>query len=223
MALSIVTLAQQTGPAMPPPLPSPPPLVHYTVENPWVLAGLLGLVSVVCLYLLLTARAGKHARAVAVAAAASVFTAVAVILAAQIVTTQREALIQQTRQLIAATAAADTAELGPMLGSSLALRVLGTSVALSREQTLDLVRRYPGQQTRVDSHTITESQATLDGPNVARTQVHVRVRSNDATLYDVPVGTWWMIEWRRGEDGWKVTGLRCLHIDGMSPETNIGF
>jgi hypothetical protein len=63
----------------------------------------------------------------------------------------------------------------------------------------------------------------VDGPNTARTQVHVRVVSPESTLYAAPIGSWWMVTWRKeGSSGeWKVRELQMQQLDSVSDVSQI--
>ncbi len=202
-----------------PSLPDPPPLVHYTVENPWPLVIGLAILSVVLFWLFITGRAGNRPWIIWTA---RVLVPVCVLLAviAPYVKTERELLSERTDELVKRAAAADTGELSQMLAPEVSLRLLGGENRYSRERIMDLVRQYPGGKAPVNWHKIDRHQATMDGKDLARTQVHVRVKSKEATMFDFPVGSWWRIDWRRSNGEWKVAGLECMQIDGVPPGTH---
>lgn len=191
---------------------------RYLFDNPWPLAGLLVAVAVGLVWWF--NRQGKAKEGVRWAALCGALAAAAV-LTGRLVTTQREVLMAQTRQLISVTAKADLVVLEPLLAREIVLTLPGNSAAFSRGQILDLVRKYPGGQYPVESVSIDSVQAVLDGPSIANAQVHVRTSAPEATLYDFPVGSWWKIGWRRDGDRWVVSSLQCLQIDGVSPGTSV--
>lgn len=191
---------------------------HYLVENPWPLAGLLVVTAVGLIWWF--NQQGKAKDGVRWATLCIVVAAAA-LLAANLVTTTRETVIAQTRQLIAVTAKADVASIEPLLGREIILSLPGNSAQFSRGQILDLVRKYPGGQYPVESVSVDSVQAVLDGGSVANVQAHVRTRVPEATMYDFPVGSWWKIGWRRDGDRWVVSSLQCLQIDGVGPGTSV--
>lgn len=194
-----------------PQLPIAPLLERTLFESPWLAAAGLLIVGLVAAWLL--AQQGRRRPALIAAILGPVLAAL-VVLTATLVTTTRERLISDTRELIAATAAADITRLESMLAPDVALRVFWVNRAHPRAELLDLVRQYPGGQTPVKSWTINQSAASIDGPNAARTQVHITTRSPSATLYDIPMGSWWRIEWRQSPDQtWSVRGIECLQGD----------
>lgn len=202
-----------------PSLPAPPALEHYLLENPWPLVIVLVVAALVAAALLNRRARGRQAL---LAAGGLLIVAGAVIAAAALVTTTRETLIQRTRELVDATAKADIAALQDMLASDVELRTFFFDRGRPRGELLDDVRRYMGQEYPVQSHREDSAQATIDGRNAARTQVHVVVRAREVTMYDVPVGSWWRIEWRKDDDGqWRVRGLECLQLDVVKQGTRI--
>lgn len=208
----------RTGAPQVPPLREPFDPTQYLFDNPWPLAGLLIVAAIGLVWWFnREAKASQGVRW----AGLCIALATAVMLTANLVTTQREIVIRQTRQLITVTAKADLAALEPLLGREIALSLPGNSAQFSRGQILDLVRKYPGGQYPVESVSINSIQAVLDGGSIANTQVHVRTRAPEATMYDFPVGSWWKIGWRRDGDRWVVSSLQCLQIDGVSPGTTV--
>jgi hypothetical protein len=210
----VVAQAFSSGDGSPiPNLPDPPALVHYTVENPWPVVGLCAVVAVLLVWLMMTGRLqGK--RWSRPAALGALVVALAVGVGARLVRTDREALIEQTGKLIDVATAADMTGLRGVLAPEVTLRFMEGEIRYSRDQILDLVEKYPGK-TPIDWHKIDRSQAVMDGRDLGRTQVHLRARSKEGTLYDVPVGSWWRIDWRRDGDQWKVAGIQCLQIDNV--------
>lgn len=201
-------------------LPDPPALVHYTVENPWPAAAVGAIGALALLWMVFSGRMeGKGwARPAAIGL---LLGAVAVVVASGLVKTDREVLIERTAELVGLAAAADTSRLQAVLAPEVTFRLLGGENRYSRDQIMDLVRQYPGQKP-IDWHKVGKHQATLDGKDLGRTQVHVRARSKEATMYNIPIGSWWRIDWRRSGGGggeWKVTGIECLQIDTVPPGT----
>ncbi len=202
-----------------PTLPSPPTIEHYLFENPWPAVIVLTLGALVVATALNRQGRSRQARLAAVGLLAG---AIAVGVTASLVTTTREVLIQHSKSLVNATAAADLASLRDMLASDAELRAAFLTQTWTRDRLLDGVEQYLGQRYPIQSHGEDSIRATIDGPNAARTQMHVVVRSTDATAYDVPIGSWWRIEWRKSDDGtWRVRGLECLHLSAVATGTKI--
>lgn len=204
-----------------PRLPSPPPGLYYTLENPWPL-GIGLVVGSLIAYALLNAR--SRFKLAKVVAAMLVVLGVLVMIAGTAITTEREALRERTRELVTLTAKANTAELSPMLQETASVLAFGVVPGpQGREAILEAVRvnlreRYPIAELRIGS-----VQAVLDGKNVARTQVRVWVKpSEDQRLYDVATGSWFRIDWQRdplAERGafgpWRVSRITVMQVDGL--------
>lgn len=136
-----------------------------------------------------------------------------------LVTTDRERLVTTTRDLIDATARANTIALAGMLAPDARLVVdvpiaeaglRPTGAGIERDAILKLVADTLGGQWPLKEHDILEVQSTLVGPGVGRTQVRVRAVLEAIGL---PIASWWRIEWRRDPDGsWRAVGVRLLHV-----------
>lgn len=221
--LLIFSLAQ-SGDTPVPKLPDPPFLTHYLLESPWGLIVLL-LLAGFAAFFVLNARA--KARQGLAALASAVLLAGIVWLASSLVTTERERLADRTRTLINATAGVQLSELRTMLAESAQVRLNGFLFRSSRQSILDDVDRVLAKQYPVKSIAISTPTAVVDGPNSARTQVHVSARVNNMT-YDAPVGSWWRIDWRRdisptgeGTGEWTVVNLEMLQIDYFGDPANL--
>lgn len=201
-------------------LPEPPALAHYLLENPIPVVVVLLLIGVGLAWMVVTGRANEQ-RWPRIALIAVVPAALAVYLTGWMVTTERETLARRTRDLVDLAAAADSGGLREVLAPEVSLRLLGGDSAYARDQILDLVARYMSPPNGIDWHKTDDVQAVMDGETTGRTQAHVRVRSPNNTLYDVPVGSWWRLTWRRSGDSWKVSAIECLQIDGVPSGSSI--
>lgn len=202
-----------------PSLPAPPALGHYLFENPWpaVIALAFGALAAGAV---VNRRAG--ARRAWPVAGGLLLLALAAGVTARLVTTTREALIRRSQALVDAAARADTAALSGMLADDAELRAAFLTSPWARGRLLDGVRQYLGQRYPIQSHREDSASAAIDGPNAARTQLRVVVRARDATMYDVPVASWWRLEWRRDADGqWRIRGLECLWLSAVPAGTKI--
>jgi len=190
------------------PLPAPPAWERYLLESPVVVLATLGIGAVVAL-LILNARG--RARLGLLISGALVVVAFGVWALAASVVTERELLIARARGLIDATARADVAAIRPMLAERAGVRVGDQTRATTREQILGLVEEYPGGVAIIESHSIAEAQAVIDGERTARTQVRVK-----HTGPGLPIASWWLIEWRRDEpeSPWIVESIEPLWIAG---------
>lgn len=189
-------------------LPPSPLLERFLFEQPLLPVIVLGLLAAVALVAF--SRRGQKKRGIAVAGVLAAV-AGAVYLAATMVTTTRETLLERTRELIGATARADTGAVRALLTDDASLHTSGDIrrvlppiddvVAL-----LDGVDQYLGREYRLSSWEILDQQATVDGPNVARTLVRVGV---DGDVFSRTHYSWWRLHWTLGADGqW-----RCFEIE----------
>jgi hypothetical protein len=219
----MVILAQIGGKdaATVPRLPDPPLFAHYVLENPWPLTIGLALVGIVAMLVL--KRRGMPAEGTRALGLAFLLAAIVAGLGAAI-TTQRETLRSRTRELVDLTAEAKTTDLRDLLTEQ--ARVGAFMVHFGgvrgREEVLGAVRRYLGEQIPLESHEIGPVQATIDGPNIARTQVRVWVKPRkDEQKYGVATGAWFRIEWRRdGAGPWRASTISIMQIDGAGVNTD---
>ena len=214
--MPLSTLAQLPAAPAVDSLPSPSPISHFLLENPYPLAILLVLAAAVVMYTF--NRRAQARRGVRIGFLLAAIAA-AIVALGHFVQTTREKLILNTALLVDATAVADTGRLGPMLAPDCSLMLYGRQrTPLGKDEILSKVQEYPGRQFPVKDHSIVESQAIADSGRAGRTQVRVRVTPNGMP----PIGSWWRIAWRRDADtaddplgGWRVVSIGCLSIDGV--------
>ncbi len=214
-SLSIAVLGQLSlgDPASVRPLPARPFFSHLFFENPMPLVGLLLVASLVSFFAL-NARGRVQLGAIAgllLATLAGGFYSLG-----RAVKTDLEALDDESERLVGAAARVDVRALGEVLAPDVkietALKSGEIPEARGREAVLDAVRRTLGGAFVVKEHAILETQATLDGPQVGRTQVRVRATPSGG-MYEVPVFSWWRLDWRRTPEGeWKSTAIEPLAI-----------
>lgn len=205
-----LTLAQQgfafIDPPAPPPLPRPPALAHYLLENPYPAMVLLSIAGVIAWRALSGAGRGRHAM---IAAAACFLGAIAIFLAARSVETPREQLVRSTADLVASTARADVASMEPILAEQVSLFRPGGGPGIDKQEILSRVRETIGRQYRIKEWAILETQAMTDSGVSGVTQVRLRVTLEAAGIPNI---SWWKLDWRKAADGrWQV-----LTIDPVS-------
>ncbi|MCL4221464.1 MAG: hypothetical protein KJZ65_08835 [Phycisphaerales bacterium] len=191
-----------------PPLPSTPFFERFLLENPWPAIILLSLLGT-ALLLLFNARAslkpGLIAGGLLLALAGGFY------LTSTMVTTPREQIKQATRELVGAAARVNLPELDRLLSDELTVRVTRLSRSAGKRETMQAVETILGSQHRVREHSILETQATLDGPRLGRTQVRVRVTSDYG-----PLLSWWRVDWELTPDGqWRARRIEALWIPGV--------
>lgn len=190
------------------PLPSAPLVERFLFEQPLLPVIVLALLAVVAVVAFLGR--GQRKRGFLVA---GVLAAVAggLFVTATLVTTTRETLLERTRALIGATAGADTAGLRGLLTDDASLNTSGDIRRVlppieSVPELLDQVDRYLGREYTLTGWEILDQQATVDGPNVARTLVRVGV---DADAFSRTHYSWWRLHWTLDAGGqW-----RCFEIE----------
>lgn len=195
-----------------PPLPGPPFIESLLFERPWIGIVALLLGAVVALFVL---NARGKAKQGAAAAGAMLLAAAGLWGLAAAVQTDRERLIENTRELVDATALADIESLDRLLAPNARGFHRGAPRGMDRDAVLAWVADQLGESGdyRLKDHGVIETQATLDGDRVGRTQVRVGVVP---AAWEVPIDSWWRVDWNRDDAGvWRVTGIRPLVIKGI--------
>lgn len=188
-------------------LPSGSLIPGILFDNP--VPGVLVL-AVVTLIAIVVLRATPKRASVA-ALIGCLFVAVLFALDAYVVVPQ-ETLRSETRRLIAATAAADADAVGAMIedDAEVVVPVIGQRIEGSGP-ILAAISRYLGTLYPLESASVLELQASIDGANVARTQVLVRVRGSSDGFSN---NSWWLIEWRLRGERWRATKIEAVSIQG---------
>lgn len=190
------------------PLPPAPLVERFLFEQPLLPVIVLALLALVALVAFVGR--GQRKRGLLVA---GVLLAVSggVFVTATLVTTTRETLLERTRALIGATAEADTGALRGLLSDDASLNTSGDIRRVlppieNVPELLDQVGRYLGREYTLSGWEILDQQATVDGPNVARTLVRVGV---DADAFSRTHYSWWRLHWTLDANG----GWRCFEIE----------
>lgn len=197
-----------------PPLPKPPALEALLLESPTLLIVALAAVALAAFF---GFRAQGQASRGMLIAGIAILLAGALFLLSRFVTTPRETMATQTRELVRAVAEVDTSALRELIAPDARLiagrfRVVAGMDGASREQIIAGVQDTIGRQHRIDDWAVLKLQATQDGPAVGRTQTQVRVNAPPTGLNF----SWWKIDWRLQEDGqWRVVGIEPLFISGV--------
>ncbi|MDI1290072.1 MAG: hypothetical protein PSX37_09025 [bacterium] len=197
-------------------VPTPPPLdpgplwSRLLLETPWYVAALLLVVAVV-VYVLMNRR-GHFSKGLTTAGVL-VALAAAVVGASALIETPRERMRATARQLIDAVVRADGTDLSALLARNARLVYFMSPQGLGKDEIVALVDQQFRGEYRINEWSILESQATMDGPEVGRVQLKVRVV---AAEWNVPNVSWWRIDLRReGETGILVTGISPIVIAGV--------
>lgn len=192
------------------PLPAPPLLERTLFEQPLLAVLILLILAIIAA--IAFARRNQRRRGWTIAGVLAAAAAGLYLLAA-LVTTERETLLDRTEGFVAATAQVDTALLNDLLSEDARLRSEGNIARAvptieTRREIIDRAQRELQGRYHIKSWEILDRQATLDGPNVARTQVRVEV---EADQFSRPHYSWWRLHWERGPDGqW-----RCFEVEPL--------
>lgn len=180
----------------------------WVLEQPLPLSAILLLAGVALWYML--RGQGKEKDALRVGALMVVLAAL-VFAAGTFIETEPEKLKARARELVAAVAKADSTRVGPMLADNAVAQPWG----LSRSVTLSKMESHLGRSITIKEHKIHTLRAAVDGAATGRTQLRVHVVA-DGALYAGPIGSWWMLRWRKDPGGeWKVVEIEMQQLDGV--------
>jgi hypothetical protein len=202
------SIGDRFGGANVPRLPDSPLAARRLFEEPLPLTILLVAAAVIVWFIL--GRAGKQRPALIAAGALVLAAAIPIILAAAVQTTG-ERLRAQSKDLVDAVAAGDVSRVDGLLRSDVTVRPWSS---LTHDGVLALVGADMRSQYAVKEQEVLESRAAIDGPNAARTQLHVRVVPESAAAGG-PVASWWILFWAKSsaDNQWRVVAIECQQID----------
>ena len=205
-------LLQLAGPGLSPladpdPLPPAPFLERYFLQDPVPTAIFLCIAAAIGWWWL--QRVGKPKASWIVAAACPLLAGV-VLLLARFVVTEREALVTRCTELVKATIATRAAEVEPFLRSDATASVPKFGLEYKRDQLLPLIRDNEPLRRGATEAGLKWTTATIDGPNVGRTQCRVQVKLQE----DFWLPTTWMIHWTRADakSPWLVRRIEAQQI-----------
>ena len=212
-----LTLAQAPRPAPladPPPLPPAPIFARLILESP-IPTALVLIVAAIVGFLILNQR-GRFRAGSLLAAALGLAAAIVLVLGSTVVT-ERERLTHTSEQLVDAVATANIAAVDRLLSDDVRMfsrlgvgEVSTPPEGLGKQAILDLISRLIGGAWAIKEHSVLESQATLDAPTLGRTQIRVRVVTEN---YGVPNASWWRLDWRKAPDGaWRIIQIEPLDM-----------
>lgn len=184
------------------PLPKPPALERYLFEQPLPTMVVLSAGAVVAIVVF--HRRAQLRRGLLIAGACLALAAGAYALA-QAVVTEREILQRESVELVRHVTRADLPRLERVLHPDVTL--VANTRAWGELDRRGILGRVNGLLKTADLRAgVLENQAVLDGPNVGRTQLRVRVQ--DPNYIDL---AWWRIDWRREPNGyWRVVRIERL-------------
>jgi len=182
-------------------LAEPPFLEHLLFENPWPAAIALGVVGLVLLWI---GRRRGQKKPMMVGAAAVVL-AVAVVVAGRVVTTDREALIAQTKKLVAAATDGDVATFKAMLDPRATVTDSAGVVCWEFKGILD---RLGTVRARVAAQHFKSIAVQTQQGRFGRTYLVLRTTASQSEQHII---THWLITWAKSPDGtWQVKNAQWL-------------
>lgn len=194
-------------------LPSAPLMPRLVLEEPLTLTLVFAAAAVVGWFVL--NRVGKARRAAMVALVGAGL-AIGVQVLARAVTTDREQMLDATRELVRVTAHADTAALRPLLAPEVRLTneysLAATEVQganWGREEILSNVQKVLKDKYPLKEAAILQVQGIKDRDGAGRTQVRVRAVLQNPPI---PIISWWRIEWVKKEGAWVVRGIEPMDL-----------
>jgi hypothetical protein len=198
--------------ADPDPLPPAPFLERFLLQDPIPTVIFLVIAAAIGWWLL--QRAGKP-RAAAVTGVACLLGAGGVYLLARLVVTEREALVARCAELVNNTIAMRSEAVEPLLRSDVIASVPQLNGEYNRAEIVKQIRENIPLRRGAKEANFKWATATLDGPNVARTQCRVQVQM---PLYEAWMPTTWMIHWTRTDANapWQVRRIEAQQF-GFGP------
>lgn len=196
-------------PSQLPELPAAGPFEHWLFEAPVLPAAalvILGLVAFIAM------RRTKWNMGIGLPALlAGVVLGAGVYLLGSLTVTDREVLALRSADLVAAAGDGDANALSALLDERVRVRSVFASVS-GRDAVVNLARtRAPRVIESAETRAV---HAGLFGPQVARTQIRVRVQGEF-----VPSLSWWAVDWKRptpDSDQWVATHIEPIWVQGFS-------
>jgi hypothetical protein len=191
-----------------PPLP-PVPIFDRLVESPWPLVGFLILLGVVSFWAF---NSRGQARRGVVVAGVMLGLAGAISLAAVLIVTQREALRARSVELTGAVAEGDVQTVRSILHPSARAYWRDAREGWPVERVVEFIQEEMQRAYAVHSHRVRQVEAAIDGPEVARTQVHLTIVP-EATR--TPLQMVVRLDWQRIDAEWRVVRVSPMSIQGF--------
>jgi hypothetical protein len=201
----------------------PPPLFESLLfENFW--PGVAVFAAAGLMLLLFAWR--RRQRSLLIAAFLCDLLLVANILLATFVTTNREALREQNRQLVQAFVANDMNALSDIFAEQLQFQILGDPVG-SIESSDDLLQdaERVNRQYQIDQWSLRRNAAAeVDGQWRSYMMVDCQVTLTGSGVMagqTIPTQTEWQLTWRQEGDHWRLAVIDWLSLNKQDPPRNI--
>jgi len=182
---------------------------HLFLESPWPVMVVGAVASLVLLFLWRQRRKNS----LGLLSLVPILFAVGVWFLAGAVTTDREQLIQDTRDLVAATSPLDSAALDRLIDPAATVSGPDSSVWLASGQLRPRLNTVLNRVT-LNSQRTRGIQAIAHDTGWGESTVTVRSDISGGS----PVNTGWLLTWHRGEgpnDTWRVVDIRWLRFQGL--------
>jgi hypothetical protein len=205
-------------------LDPPPILEHLFLESPWAVTGVL-LAGALTVVLISRLRLNKIK---GLCVLAMLGLAVGVFVLAKAVTTDRERLILNTRQLVSATGPLDPAELDRLIDPRATVSGSDGTVWLNYDQVRPRLKRVVGKYG-VRSQRVREVQAIAHDGGWGESTVIVRTEASGSS--GIPINTGWHLTWEKtqtpqessggksggesGDGNWRVVDIRWMRFNGQ--------
>ena len=198
-------------------LDSPPLFANLLFEAPWPLMAALVIVSVAFSF---AARQKRSKPLLAVSVAALLLSAGVYVLAMS-VTTEREKLLNSTRELIASTSPLDSQKLDRLIDPSATVSGPDGTAWLTYEQIGPRLKSVVGR-FGVQSQRVRDLQALTHEGDWGESSVLVRTEASGAG--GMPINTGWYLTWQKsvspgaGADSggtWRVVDIRWMRFNGQ--------
>lgn len=131
---------------------------------------------------------------------------------AKIVVTERERVAWRMRELLQATASADTPALAALLDPAARMNYFKAPGGLDKAGILEAVNADLGHTYRLKDWSIQELQIAPTSANstgAMSTQMRVRVTPE---AWNFPHTSWWSVDWKKDGTTWRVIRIRPLSI-----------
>jgi hypothetical protein len=189
---------------------SPPMFEHLFLESPWAVVAVCVIASIV----LIAVGRQRRSKRLAGVSVATLALAVGIWALANAVTTDREQLIQDTQDLVAATGPLDGAALDRLIDPNVTVSGpdgtvwLGSGLVTPRLHRVVSRFGVNGQRTR-------NVQAIAHDTGWGESTV--TVRTDLSSTGGAPINTGWRLTWHRGPEtdgGWRVVDIRWMRFQG---------
>lgn len=193
---------------------TPPPLwQEWLFENPWPLVIVLIVLAVV-LRLMATRSRRPRGYRFNYAALGALLAALGVYLLTVFVETDRERLVDRTRQLVAATAPLDTAAIDALIARGAVVTGPAGETWVLYDDIRPELERAVGRHG-IARHALRSLAADVVSSVRGRSLLSLSTTTDDLGL---PIRTQWLITWRKEGDGtWRVIELQWLEFQGQPP------